>query len=248
MEEQDTTSPFFEGVSLNDDSNPNVITDEKKLPSIENEYTKLKRLLPTSKKHMSFLLELYKFCFELHSTGKEKTTDEVVDEIANLGSNLDIGKIFAKQLEELKKQELDRRLFSKRVEQISNFINYAYAYYVWFLDSTAPICKLPTTLTKYRLISKLLKGIAISTTVSPVAVNTLDEPDDNKMVGYTIDTLDQLFEEVITDKFIADLRVEQPPFLIRTDLQPDEIKQKIETSVKPLCKKVLAALLKLDKK
>ncbi len=258
MAEQDTVSPFFEGGLLSEvvdidtdtdkcDKEPSNLEDEKKSHTTEivndsssiqsristnsvqeSEYAKLKKFLPTSKKHMSILLDLYKFCFELHSIGKEKTTDEVVEEIASLGSNLDIGKIFAKQLEELKKQELDRRLFGKRIEQIPNFIKYAYTYYVWHLDNTAPICRLPTTLTKYRLISKVL-----------------NESNTEEVSESTNTTLEQLFEELITDKFIADLRVEQPPFLIRTDLQPEEIKQKIETTVKPLCKKVLAALLKL---
>jgi hypothetical protein len=61
------------------------------------------------------------------------------------------------------------------------------------------------------------------------------------------DDLNKYFVQCIEDPFIRDIRIEQPPFMLRTDLSATEIQEKINTIVQPICKDILNGLFKLDK-
>jgi hypothetical protein len=61
------------------------------------------------------------------------------------------------------------------------------------------------------------------------------------------DALNAYFAQCIENYFIRDVRIEQPPFMVRTDLSHDEIKEKINMIVKPVCKEILNGLFALDK-
>ena len=185
---------------------------------------KLQKMFPNKIFHMKTLLTLYSFCFPKKSAKKpvfEKTIEEVVNEIHSTTISLDLGSILKEQTDAIKDFHDENAKIGKRIAAIPMFIDFAYLYYVWCYDKEAPIHKLPMTILKFNLISDALQA-----------------PNDD---------LNAYFAQCIENYFIRDVRIEQPPFMVRTDLSHDEIKEKINMIVKPVCKEILNGLFALDK-
>lgn len=219
-------SPFFTEFIDTDDANltsldhHNADHHNADIPLID----KLHQLYPNKLDHMKLLVNMYKFCFTNKAKTKpneEKTTSDIVDEIANTPISLNLGNMMKEQADELKRQMFDEKMFPKKIAVIPAFIDAAFIYYIWSYDQNAPILKLPNTVMKYQMLLQ--------------AVNS--QPD----------AINMAFLECLTNPFITDLRIESPPFLMRSELTKAEIKEKIENVVKPICKTIINGLLKLEK-
>lgn len=185
---------------------------------------KLQKMFPNKVFHMKVLLKLYDFCFPKKTAKKpvfEKSVDDVIDEIHSTPISLDLGSILKEQTDAIKDFYDENAKIGKRIATIPMFIDFAYLYYVWCYDREAPIHKLPMTILKFNLISDAMQA-----------------PNDD---------LNAYFAQCIENRFIRDVRIEQPPFMLRTDLSPDEIREKINMIVKPVCKEILNGLFALDK-
>lgn len=211
-------SPYFTGASLTSAQEPNP----EQFYS-ESTITKLKKMFPDKLSHMKVLLTSYKFCFPSKKVNKpivEKTEQEVLEELTNTKISLDIGDMIQEQSDAIKNYYIEEKLFSKRVAEIPVFIDFAYLYYVWCYDSEAPIHKLPNSIFKFNMLSSAL--------------------------GVSQDKLNNAFAQCIENPFIRDLRIEKPPFTMRTDLSKDEIRKKINEIVKPVCKEILNGLFAME--
>ncbi len=190
----------------------------------ESTIVQLKKMFPDKTSHMKTLMRLYEFCFSKKNITTpviEKTEGDVLDDITKSPISLDISAMIQEQTDSIKKFYIEEQLFSKRVSGIPMFIDFAYLYYAWCYDKEAPIHKLPMSILKFNMIS-----------------DALCAPDDD---------LNAAFAQCIENHFIRDLRIEKPPFMIRTDLNNEEIRDKIELLVKPVCKEILNGLFALDK-
>jgi hypothetical protein len=216
-------------IAMNLDNETSPFFDDYNETKPEQFYTdniaeKIKNLFPSRKIHIETLLKMYKFIFKADKKAIwEKTEAELKDDILSTSYSLDISKILEQQLLEIKQYEKQKELFGKRLSAIPIFIDFAYLFYVQHYDTSAPVHKLPTYLNKYKMIAYCLKA-----------------PLDNDLYA--------CFEQCIENNFISDLRIENPPFYLRTELSEKEIKEKIELIVKPLCKDILAQLLKIYQK
>ena len=185
----------------------------------ESVIDKIKKMFPNKNKHMQTLIKLYKFIFRKEEkTFINKTEEELLSEIMDASLSLEKLQTDSNFLNQYKKNNL----FEEKIKRIPVFIDFAYLYYIQHIDSEAPIHKLPMTQLKYKLI-----------------MNALHIPKND---------LYACFEQCIDNKFIADLRIEVPPFYLRTDMPEKEIKEKIKLIVEPLFKDILKYLLDIHKK
>lgn len=188
----------------------------------EKTIDKLHKMFPDRETHARTLLNLYKFIFSNFTKQIwEKTDDDVVNDVAGTTLSLDFERMMKEQIAELKASELSTRLFSKRIASIPVFIDFAYLYYIWHFDSNAPIHKLPMTQIKYDMI------------MSTVA------PKKNELY--------YMFLQCITDGFLMELRIEKPPYMMRTDLTRAQLDEKLKNTIKPFFKDMLNRLLALDR-
>lgn len=196
-------------------------------PSIDREgctiLEKLRELFPDQSTHYKKLAQIYSFCFPKEPVNKpvfEKSDEEVISEIHNTPISLDLGEVLQEQTEDTKKYYMNNELFGRRVANIPVLIDFAYIYYIWRYDKNAPVFELPASILKFNVIA-----------------SAAQVPDDK---------LKKYFMTCITDPFIRDLRNERPPFMMRTDMSQDEIKDKIREVVEPLCRKILMGLYEFD--
>ena len=176
----------------------------------ESVIDKIKKMFPNKNKHMQTLIKLYKFIFRKEEkTFINKTEEELLSEIMDASLSLEKLQTDSNFLNQYKKNNL----FEEKIKRIPVFIDFAYLYYIQHIDSEAPIHKLPMTQLKYKLI-----------------MNALHIPKND---------LYACFEQCIDNKFIADLRIEVPPFYLRTDMPEKEIKEKIKLIVEPLFNDIL---------
>lgn len=195
-------------------------TNRDDIPLIE----KLRQLYPNKLDHMKLLVNMYKFCFTNKAKTKpndDKTINDVVDEISNTPISLNLSNMMKEQADEIKRQMFDEKMLPKKIATVPAFIDAAFIYYIWSYDPNAPILKLPNTVMKYKMILQAISS----------------QPDD----------INTAFLECLTNPFITDMRIESPPFLMRSELTKAEIKEKLESVVKPVCKTIINGLLKLEK-
>jgi hypothetical protein len=182
----------------------------------------LNEMFPNRVEHLNVLFRMYKFIFtETKKAIHEKTQDDVLDDIIKSEFVLNLGSALEDSKQELNEHMSSNKLFEKRIKAIPAFIDFAFIYYVRHFDIAAPIYKLPTFLPKYKLITNALR--------------------------VDVDDLYSCFEQCIEDNFIIELRVENPPYHLRTDMSKKDIEAKINLLVKPLFKDMLDKLLTLDK-
>mgnify|MGYP001585410748 CR=1 FL=1 len=183
----------------------------------------LKKMFPSREVHIKFLINMYKFCFpKKNYTLFEKTNSELVEDIQTTPITLNCSADIQEQTEALKKCYDEEKLFIKRLNNIPVFIDFAYLYYIWYYDSTAPIYKLPATLLKFNMIKNALEK--------------------------TNADIDSAFICCIENELIRDLRIIQPPYMMRTELSMKDVNNKILCTIEPKCKYILNELLSLEKK
>jgi len=215
-------SPYFDG-SIQEPSQENNQEPVQEQFYEDSTINHLKKLFPDRKTHMDTLLKLFKYCFyQPNKNILSKTADDVVEDITSTPISLDLGKVLQEQTNEITEYYAEEAKFEKRVAAIPMFIDFAYMYYVWFYDSEAPIHKLPMTMMKFKLIEEALAA-----------------PHDD---------LQAAFEHCIENSYILDMRIEKPPFMMRTELTPDQVREKLKIVVKPVCHDILTELLRLDQK
>ena len=186
--------------------------------------SKLKEMFPTKQAHITTLLKLYKFLFPqpMKKTIWEKSQNELLDEISSTPLSLNMENIIAEHTAEINQILLEDKLLTKKISLIGVFIDCAYLYYVWHFDPEAPIHKLPTGIMKFKLISDA--------------------------IGAPSDDLSECFIRCMTDSFIKETRIEQPPYMLRTELTSAEIREKLHQTVKPIFKNILDEIFKLEDK
>ncbi len=213
-------SPYFT------DDEQDVNSDNPPAEQFYKESTieQLKKMFPNKVFHMKTLMKLYSYCFPKNNIATpifEKTEEDALNDIQNTPISLDLGNMIQEQTDAIQKFYADEQLFTKRVANIPMFIDFAYLYYAWCYDKEAPIHRLPMSILKFNMIS-----------------TALGAPDND---------LNAAFAQCIENYFIRDLRIEQPPFMIRTDLTHKEVREKIDLIVKPVCREILNGLFALEK-
>jgi len=225
-------SPFFTGEEIN----ANVLDNSSKLvtgdvhnanmlsqPSKEKIIDKLRLMFPDRITHMKILIDLYKKCFTTKAKSLpnyEKSIDDVISDVMNTKINLDLSKDIQDNVSELINQEYDKTFFSKRVQSIPVFLDFAFIYYVWNYDKHAPIHKLPSII-KFNMI-----------------IDAISAPKD---ILYTS------FKTCIENKHISEMRIEIPPYMLRTELSYKEVKKIVDEEIKPIFKTIINELLKMEK-
>lgn len=222
-------SPYFTGEEDAPETHADLESTQESTNESTNESTvdtallKLQKMFPNKVFHMKVLLKLYDFCFPRKPVIKpvfEKTQDEILEDIKKTTITLNLENMLTEQTEALKQYYTQEELLDQQVAKIPMFLDFAYLYYAWCYDKEAPIYKLPNTPMKFNIICEALNS--------------------------TNDNLTSVFSQCIKNNFIKDLRIEQPPFMLRTDLTKEEIREKINSIVKPLCKEILNGLFALN--
>lgn len=176
-------------------------------------------------KLLSAILRLYKFVFKDEKKQIwEKTSNDIQDDVVNAKYNLDLDKIVKESYAEIMNAQQFNRLIQKKTTIIPIFLDFCYVYYVKHFSLDAPFHKLPMTITKYRLITDSLKAYG-------------DE---------RYSKINNLFEQIIGSELFKEVRHEEPPFYLMTDMTIDEMKTMLIEDIKPLCKQLLEAILKLE--
>jgi hypothetical protein len=147
----------------------------------------------------------------------EKSESDIIDEIHNTPITLDLGKSIKEESDRINNFYAEEAKLSKRIATIPALIDFAYLYYVWNYDKEAPVHKLPMTIFKFNMITEAMQAPK--------------------------DELNECFAQCIENYFIRDVRIENPPFMLRTELSPAEIKEKIKIIIEPLCKDIMNKLL-----
>jgi hypothetical protein len=114
---------------------------------------------------------------------------------------------------------VEKTIQQKQLLLIPIFIDFAFVYYLRGYDDQSPIRKLPIGLTKFNMI-----------------MNLVNAPKDR---------LYEIFTMFITNEFIAEIRQENPPFYLMTDLTEEEVDYKLTNVVQPLFKELLDSIVKL---
>jgi hypothetical protein len=205
-------------IEILDDSQSDTEIKEQFYTQDKEEKTEL--LFTDRKKHLNILIKLYKSIFKSAKAIWDKTQADVTNDILHSGYSLDFSNIIETSKRDILAAQNVTKIFHKQLSFIPVFLDFAYIYYVRHFDKFAPVHKLPTFLTKYKLIMAAVKA--------------------------PIDDLYVYFEQCLSNKFITELRIEIPPYHMRTMLTEDKIREKIKIHVEPLFKEILRLLIKLD--
>lgn len=125
-----------------------------------------------------------------------------------------VEKIMESTIEEYKRLYFND--WSERVRAIPVFLDAAYSLYIR-QRSDAPFCKFPMTYLKFRLVDSLL----------PNPRNKVHE----------------VFHKLYDNSFLLEVRQEEPPFALTTELTSVEIQEKIDSLV-PIFKSLVENLIK----
>ena len=192
-----------------------------------NEYQEFCR---DHKKIMNRILEIYRFIVTPEEKQNwEKNQQDVMMDI--LRSNYTIDVNLEKFIKEHSKSILNSQIntreqaVAKKTTLVSALFDLAYVYFSRYCDENAPLYNLPRGI-RFDLITNVLKRCAAS---------------DSELVDQIIAT----FKEINDNETLTDMRNDQPPYHLRTTLNTDEIKEQLETIVKPAGSKLIGMLLKL---
>lgn len=180
---------------------------------------RIKAMFPTRQNHLASIYKVYKTCFNNFKTQSAwmGSGENLLEELLNTKISLNIDA--QASVDMAKNAIFQQEIVTASVGSIPIFLDFAYLYYVHRYDDKAPIYKLPAKLSKYDLFA-----------------NALECPKDE---------LYECFKQCIENEFISELRIETPPYMLRTELDINQIQKKIITEVEPLCKKILT-LITLD--
>jgi hypothetical protein len=109
-------------------------------------------------------------------------------------------------------------LLDQSTKTIPALVNFAFVYFIWKFDECAPIPKLPNTLMKFKLLTEVINS------------------DSHVELA--------LFRRFYEDPFLNEIRMDNPPYLMRSTLSKQEIINNINNIAKPVCKMLLELILK----
>lgn len=235
MEPTDPVSCYFEDETVNrnenigsptslptqqietSESNPQTIKNSQDVDIIKS----FKEMFPDRETHLKTLFQIYKaIAIDDKKQMWEMNEEDLLNELAKKES-FQLKNDLDQQSDDIKKYVFKNVVFHKKVSSVPVFIDFAYMYYITYFDHNAPICRLPKNMLKYKLFAQML-----------------NIPKDN---------LYNCFEQCIENEFFKELRIEEPPFYLRTELTEDEIKKKFRNLVLPLLKEILGYLVRLGK-
>jgi hypothetical protein len=209
------------------------VSDESKtlthVPAQETFYSesttaKLKALYGDRTKLLAKILDMYKFIFKQEKKQIwEKTAADIDDDVMSAKYDLNLDNIVKESYAEILNANQITELINKKTAMIPILLDFCYVYYVGNFDEDAPFHRLPTTHLKYCLITRALHAYG-----TDIYAN-----------------INSIFEQIINNTFFKDLRIETPPYYLRTELTQTEIKEKLAIVVKPICKDLVNYLLKL---
>lgn len=180
----------------------------------------MEELYKDRKRIINTITSMYKFIFSSEKKQIwEKSANDIQDDVMSAKYNLDLDKIVKESYADILNAESRTKLIQKKTQMIPALLDFCYVYYVKFYNGEAPFYKVPMSKLKLRFILSTLKA--------------------------NNETINGLFEKIIEDKFLAELRQEIPPYYLRTELSIDEIKEKLENDAKPICKQLLEQLYRL---
>lgn len=193
----------------------------------ENVSNKLKEMYGDRSKLLKKITEIYKFIFKpVNKEVWKKTDSDINDDVMSAKYNLDLDRIVKESYAEILNNEKATLLLNKKTKMIPVLLDFCYIYYVTHFDPDVPFYKLPMTCNKYRLLANVLHAYG----------------------SEEYNNINGIFENIIENEFFKDLRIEEPPFYLRTEFSQDEIKEKLNIIVSPVCKELLTYLLKLKQK
>ena len=209
-------SPYFSGVGVED-----VETIEEVTPPKESLLDQLKKMFPDKHQHMQTLIKTFRKCFPKKAADPlfMKSMQDMMKDMKNMKLSDDLTEALEEQKKALFYYANRDKVLEVQVANIPVFIDFAFVYFIWCYDDTAPICRMPLTGLRFKMI-----------------VEALDSPNTE---------LVECFFKCLEDPFIKELRIEKPPFIMRTELTYDEIRTKL-VDVEPLFKNILQLLLKIS--
>lgn len=184
--------------------------------------SQLKEMFPSNKQHMQILLKTYKLCFPKKINAElifNKNEDTLLKDIKNNDYSFDFVKAVEEQKAALFEHANRDKILATQLENIPVFLDFAFIYYVWYFDDQAPIHKMPSTVLKFNMITDAL--------------------------GVERNDLYSAFFKCVENNFIKELRIEKPPFMLRTEMTFEDVQKKL-LDINPLLKNILDALLKLN--
>lgn len=212
-------SPYLDSTTTITDTTTST-TSTPPITSITNSIQELKTLYQDRERLLLVMIEMYRFIFRVEPKHIwEKTEKDITDDVISAKMNLELDRMVKESYAEILNVELRNKLLSKKLSLIPVFLDYCYVYYISGLNRNAPFYRLPTTILKFRIIIRSLK---------------------NRIV-----VVDNVFERILSDELMKDIRVENPPYCLRTDLSKEEITGNLHSTVKAYCKELLEQLLKM---
>lgn len=208
-------SPFI------DDIEPTTFEIKEQFYDTHTAY-KLKKMYKSREKLLKTIIKLYKYIFKKPAKPLwEKTKDELSS--LDTGFTLNLQSIIKESYDQIHTIEGSEKIIQTKTEFLPVMLDFCYIYYIHYFDDNAPFHKLPTTVFKYNLI-----------------VNTL-RANGNPLY----DEINKTFKKILESNLFTQMRMETPPFYLRTHLSPGQIEDDIQEIIKPVCKKLMDNLLKL---
>jgi len=215
-----TIEEIVEGV--NDDA---TLLRAKVHSNTETIAMKMRSMFGDRHKMLSSLVRMYKFMFTEDENLKEiweKNNSDIQNDLNN--TQYIINDAISHARKELEMVEKTQQLFQRRIDMISPFLDLCYIYFIHHFDVNAPFYRLPTTILKHKLIANTLKSNTL-----PLHVET-----------------NRIFEKIIKDSQLTEIRQEIPPYYLRMDITIDELRVQLKEKIKPIFKELLTCLLKLE--
>ena len=210
--------------SVLQDNDENLIDNAKNLNKKENFYDNriadiLFKEYGDRKKLLNAIIRTYKFIkSEEKKQTWEKTEEEVLNDIMNTSYSLNMDNILENSKKNISELESYNELIGKKIEAFNVLTDFCYIYYIQEYSHDSPFHRLPMNLLKFNMIASFLK---------------IKEDDTSAVL-----------RQIIQNGFLTDLRRE-PPFMLRTELSAENIQEKINLLVKPICKELVNSVLKL---
>jgi hypothetical protein len=219
------------GKQINEMQSPSVDYDITPISTLEEQFysdtaaTKLKKMYKSRENLLCTILSMTKFIStstakHVHKTlVKSKATKDMIHLNESLTS------FILNQQDEITSIQDYGLIVQEKLKLLPVLIDFCYVYYVHSFDDNAPFHKLPMTVAKLRMILSALHAY-----------------------GNHYAQVNSIFELIIENQILTDMRIETPPYYMRTDLTDKEIEEKLNLLVIPAIKDLLKELIYLDPK
>lgn len=196
-------------------------TDEK------NALHQLKELYGDQSQLMSKTLSLYKVFSQDVSFEQpiwSKTDQDILKDISESTFNLGLSEFVKENYNKILSSEYKTHLIVQKTKILPVLLDCCWVYYVHHFNKDAPLYMMPKTALKMKVLLRYLP----------------------KPKTERIERIERLMLEIINNPFIKDMRRENPPFHLTTDMEHDEINKIIMTTIKPMLKELLEHLLRIN--